>query len=321
MVVTRQRTPPPARAPPPLLDLRRDLTYFARVGYIFSCYKAFQLKTRLGALCTGCDQAAIDASWARQHDWGGRELYSLAVDLKGFHLKGAQWLGCRPDICPPEWIVHLSKLQDRCPPLPLSEVHAILEGSLGTSMAAAFSTFEDAPIGSASIAQVHRARLPPAGLMRRRKPVAVKVQRPGAELLMLRDLRNVRSFFCLPFVRSSFAWDPGIVLDQVDAETKEEFDFEREARVMDAASRALRQPPPGRLSWLRRLALYRPPLRVPSSVGGMVTAEVLVMELLPGVPLSRFSETPQPSRRGSRWRRMARRIYRSAVAPARAAGE
>ena len=42
---------------------------------------------------TGADRAAIDEMWSRQHDWGGRELYNLAVDLRGYHLKGAQWLG------------------------------------------------------------------------------------------------------------------------------------------------------------------------------------------------------------------------------------
>ena len=58
------------------------------------------------------------------------------------------------------------------------------------------------------MARVHSARLPPAGVLRRRKRVAVKVQRPGARYVMLRDLAMVKTFLCHPLVRKSFAWDP-----------------------------------------------------------------------------------------------------------------
>ena len=281
-------------SPPPLTrrkgflgEVRRDASFFARAGYLFACYKGFQAKTHLGAWLTSPDQATIDAAWAKQHDWGGRELYRLAVDLRGYHLKGCQWLGSRPDIAPREWVAHLSLLQDRCPPLALAEVEAVVEEETGKRLTAVFSSFCEEPLGSASIAQVHFARLAPAGPLRRRRAVAVKVQRPGARELMLRDLRRVKAFLCLPMVRSSLAksYDPATILEQVEAETRSEFDFVSEARAMDTAEDVLR-----RHRW-RPWPLPPPPVRIPRSVEGLVTPRLLVMEALPGVPLSRLART------------------------------
>lgn len=273
----------------PLRDTRRNLHFFARAGYIFCSYKSFALRTHLLSRLRG-DQ--VEAAWAAQHEWGGAQLYAIAIDLQGFHLKGAQWLSARPDICPPEWIAVLSRLQDRCPPLRRTEVETVLRAELGLSIDEAFARFDDTPIGAASIAQVHRAWLHPTrrwcGLWRSCRPVAVKVQRPRAEYLMMRDLRNIRAFFSLPFVRSSLAWDPMVILDQVDSEMEHEFDFIGEARAMDAVSEVLRRPPPGRFRWLREAAFYRPPVQVPHSVSGMVTKRVLVMDFLPGMQLSRL---------------------------------
>ena len=202
--------------PQPIADARRNLHFFTRVSFLFASYKSFQAQTRVHAWITRADQAAIDAAWSKQHDWGGRALYRLACDLKGYHLKGCQWLGSRPDIAPPEFVLHLSKLQDRCPPLALTEVEAVIASETGLRLAEAFSEFDEEPLGSASIAQVHSARLPPAGVLRRRKRVAVKVQRPGARYVMLRDLAMVKTFLCHPLVRKSFAWDPAVIMKQVE---------------------------------------------------------------------------------------------------------
>lgn len=281
--------------PQPLLDARRNVHFFARASFLFLSYKSFALRTDLLVR----SREAVEKEWAIQHEWGGAQLYQMAVDLQGFHLKGAQWLSARPDICPPEWVAHLSRLQDQCPPLDRSDVEDVVRSELGLSVDEAFASFDDTPIGSASIAQVHRARLHPEGMWglpwRRCRPVAVKVQRPGAEARMIRDLRNIRGFFALPVVRSSLAWDPVVILDQVDGEIQEEFNFVGEARAMDAIANVLRRPPPGPLRWLRRAAFYRPPVLVPRSVTGMVTKRLLVMDLLPGVQLSRLVREAGPT--------------------------
>ena len=208
--------PGPSALAQPILDVRRNLHFFARASFLFASYKSFQAQTKVHAWLTKADQAAIDVAWSRQHDWGGRELYRLACDLRGYHLKGCQWLGSRPDIAPPEFVRHLSQLQDRCPPLELSEVEGVVASETGQRLADAFSSFDAEPLGSASIAQVHAARLRPSGLLLRRRKVAVKVQRPGARYVMLRDLAMVKQFLCFPLVRRSFAWDPAVIMTQVE---------------------------------------------------------------------------------------------------------
>ena len=109
-----------ALVPQAALDLRRNLHYLGRAGYVFASYKAFQLKTKVAKTIVKPDRETVDEWWSAQHDWGGRQMYGLACDLEGFHLKGLQWLGSRPDIAPKEFVRHLSKLQDQCPPLALS---------------------------------------------------------------------------------------------------------------------------------------------------------------------------------------------------------
>lgn len=284
-----------ARLPQPVLDARRNLHFFARATYLFISYRAFKMKTDIIANVRGDSPEVVDAAWAQQHDWGGQQIYKMAVDLRGFHLKGAQWLSARPDICPPEWVTYLSRLQDQCPPLSREQVEEVIQSELGVPISKAFCEWDDDPIGCASIAQVHRAMLQPSSAgwhwpwRRKRRPVAVKVQRPGAEYLMIRDLRNLRMFFSVPEVRKSLAWEPSVIFDQVEKETNAEFNFRGEAAAMDAAAAVMRRPPGSKLfRWLRRAALYTPPVAIPTSVPGMVSKRLLVMELLPGTQLSRL---------------------------------
>lgn len=282
--------------PQPVLDIQRNLHFFARASFLFISYKAFESRTNLVAAIRGDSREAVEEAWAKQHDWGGRQLYQMACDLRGFHLKGAQWLSARPDICPPEWVNHLSQLQDNCPPLSRKEVEAVVRSELGSSIDEVFSEWDEDPIGSASIAQVHRAVVrQPAQRQRwwrrqHRQAVAVKVQRPGAKHMMLGDLDNLRLFFRVPVVRGSLAWEPEIIFDQVEQETKNEFDFIGEAAVMDKAAAVLRRPPgcTPLLRCLRRATLYRPPVAIPTSVPGLVSKQLLVMDLLPGIQLSRL---------------------------------
>jgi len=87
-----------ALVPQAVLDLKRNLHYLGRAGYVFSSYKAFQLKTKVAKSIIKPDRETIDEWWSAQHDWGGRQMYGLACDLEGFHLKALQWLGSRPDL-------------------------------------------------------------------------------------------------------------------------------------------------------------------------------------------------------------------------------
>ena len=106
----------------------------------------------------------------------------LLLDLGPTFIKLGQLLSSRPDILPSHWVEELSELQDAVPPFPLSEVRAEIERGLGRPVEVCFAELDEAPLASASIAQVHRARTH-AG-----EPVVVKVQRPRIRQRIESDL-------------------------------------------------------------------------------------------------------------------------------------
>ena len=106
-------------------------------------------------------------------------------DLGPSFIKLGQIASTRPDLIPPEVIAELKKLQDDVPPVPFDEIKKVIESSLGARIADVFVSFDETPLATASIGQVHRAVLAtPEG----EQPVVVKVQRPNVGVTVQRDL-------------------------------------------------------------------------------------------------------------------------------------
>lgn len=117
------------------------------------------------------------------------ERLRLALEALGpIFIKFGQILSTRPDLIPADIADELKRLQDNVPPFPNQQAIALIEQQLGQSIAVLFAEFEATPLASASIAQVHAARLfnedGSAG-----KNVVVKVVRPGIENTIERDLQ------------------------------------------------------------------------------------------------------------------------------------
>jgi ubiquinone biosynthesis protein len=112
-----------------------------------------------------------------------QRIRRVAEDLGPTFIKMGQILSTRPDLIPQALVNELEMLQDKVRPEPLENIKAVLRSELGGQIEDTFSEFDPVPVGSGSIAQVHRAILKSTG-----EVVAVKVQRPGIERAIHADL-------------------------------------------------------------------------------------------------------------------------------------
>ena len=106
----------------------------------------------------------------------------LLAALGPTYIKLGQILSMRKDLFSPDWISALETLQDNAPRLPFTAIREQVEASLGGKLEDLYASFTEEPLGTASIAQTHRARTKDG------EEVVVKVQRPGIETTMRSDL-------------------------------------------------------------------------------------------------------------------------------------
>jgi predicted unusual protein kinase regulating ubiquinone biosynthesis (AarF/ABC1/UbiB family) len=118
------------------------------------------------------------ARWARI----ARRYRALASEMGGVLIKLGQFFSVRVDLLPPEVTRELAGLQDEVPPERFADVARQIEEDFGRPLAEVFPFIDPDPVGAASLAQVHRARLPTG------QDVVVKVLRPGIDVLVETDL-------------------------------------------------------------------------------------------------------------------------------------
>ncbi|VAH82585.1 unnamed protein product [Triticum turgidum subsp. durum] len=223
------------------------------------------------------DEEEREAMWEQQHEIGAQKMYSLCSELGGLFLKAAQILG-KPDLAPTAWVKRLVTLCDKAPSTPIEVVRDVVEKQFCKSFDEIFDFFEVEPVGSASIAQVHRARLKSS-----KTDVAVKVQHPGAEQLMMVDIRNMQAF-ALFLQKYDINFDLFSATKEMEKQICYEFDFVREARAME------------RIREFLRVSNKKSPVVVPRVIPGMISREVLVMEFIQGTPIMNLSS--EMSKRG-----------------------
>ncbi|HEY6880555.1 MAG TPA: AarF/UbiB family protein [Polyangiales bacterium] len=162
---------------------RRDLTRLSKVSAIIvrHGFGELLLKTSLGRRLMDKGELPTDVGGAVQGSAAIRFTEMLA-SLGPTFIKLGQILSMRHDLLSKEWIDALQTLQDAAPVVPLREIHAQIEHALGMPVLEAFASFDETPIGTASIAQVH------AATTHEGQRVVVKVQRPGIGEIMRGDL-------------------------------------------------------------------------------------------------------------------------------------
>jgi ubiquinone biosynthesis protein len=123
------------------------------------------------------------------HLRNARRIEHTIVELQGLFIKVGQLISIMTNFLPEEFRRELEGLQDAVPPRPYDDIEARLREELGRAPAEVFQQFEARPIASASIGQVHLARLADG------TKVAVKVQYPDIEEVVRRDLATLRRIF------------------------------------------------------------------------------------------------------------------------------
>jgi len=140
-------------------------------------------------------------------------------------IKVGQALSTRPDLIPSAWLDELTKLQDQLPAFPLNAARDIVETELGQPVNKLFRRFPQEPVAAASLGQVYKAQLS-NGLQ-----VAVKVQRPGLEAVIRRDLVLLRLLAMVfgPALPLNLGDGLVAIVDEFGSKLFEEIDYEAEA--------------------------------------------------------------------------------------------
>jgi predicted unusual protein kinase regulating ubiquinone biosynthesis (AarF/ABC1/UbiB family) len=131
----------------------------------------------------------IEHNLQRVHLRNARRIERTICDLQGLFIKVGQLISIMTNFLPEEFRRELEGLQDAVPPRPYKDIEERICEELGKTPDQLFSTFERRPIASASIGQVHLARLPDGN------QVAVKVQYPDIDRIVQRDLHTLRRIF------------------------------------------------------------------------------------------------------------------------------
>ena len=192
------------------------------------------------------------------------ERMRLALEELGpTFVKFGQIVSSRRDLVTDEYFVELCKLQAQVPPFSAEEVRAIIAEELGRPISQVFKRFDDKPVGSASIAQVHAARLPDG------TKVAIKVQRPDIEEVIELDLAvllDLARFVDKHVPEISGVNAIGVVLE-FSSILRKELDFNNEAMNIERFAAQLENNP-----WIKVPTVYRE----------LTTPKVLTMEFLSG---------------------------------------
>jgi len=197
-------------------------------------------------------------------------LVDLILRLGGIYVKIGQVMSTiGQGLLPQQYVDALQPLQNGVPPRNYDEISHIIEDSTGKTMHELFDSFDEVPIGSASIAQVHRATLRPRKEGEEPVPIVLKVQYPDVAELFDADLSN------LEIATKLFAPENLEVAKALRKRHENELDFTKEAQNMRDCTRDM-----------QKYGVEPSLVRIPRVVDDICTQNVLAMEYLEGVSLS-----------------------------------
>ena len=229
--------------------------------------------------------AALPADQAEEADPEAAEQgEALAADLEALgptFIKLGQLLSSRGTLIPPAYAQALERLQDAVEPFPYEEVERIVTDELGVRISKAFEHFDRSPLASASLGQVHRARL------RDGREVVVKVQRPGIRQRISEDLDAFDAMAATAEKHITLAEQLNLraILEEFRRTIFEELDYQREADHLVRLAE--------NLAGFERIVLPAP---VPSySTGRVLTMDYLAGEKVTALNPASLLEVDRPA--------------------------
>src|SRR3984885_6439497 len=206
-----------------------------------------------------------------------KQLFTVLGELKGGAMKVGQALSVMEAAIPEEfgepYREALTRLQKDAPPPPADKVHRVLDAQLGTKWRNRFTEFNDTPVASASIGQVHKA------VWSDGREVAVKIQYPGADEALRADLKTMQRVVGMVKQLAPGADVQGIV-DELIERTEMELDYRLEAENQRAFAKAYHD---------------HPHFAVPRVVAS--APKVVVQEWIQGVPMAEIIRDGTPAQR------------------------
>ena len=192
-------------------------------------------------------------------------------ELGPTYIKLGQVLSTRPDLVPMEFVTELAKLQDEVPAFPFSEVKEVVQSEFGQPFEALFDELEEQPLASASIGQVHKARLKDG------EAVAVKFQRPGIQKIIEVDLEIMLHLATLAerHIKELEFHRPVKIVEEFARTLEKEIDYQIEATNMERIARQF---------------LDVPYIYIPAVFREVTTTRVLTTELVDGIKISKIEK-------------------------------
>ena len=239
----------------------------AAIGHFFLKYRKAGILTGVALddpLLADIDAGSIEAGMPEDF---ARDLEALGPTF----VKVGQALSTRPDFVPAPYVAALERMQDAVAVVDSQAMREIIESELGVRITKLFATFDDTPIGSASLSQVYAATL------RDGRPVAVKVQRPDVATTIRDDLDMLAKLAGTAGMVSDtprrYGFSDWIV--EFRKTLSGELDYRREGENLE--------------TFARHLDTY-PTIFVPQPIWDYSSAHVLTMEMVTGVKVTRISE-------------------------------
>lgn len=195
-----------------------------------------------------------------------QKIRAVLEQLGGAYVKLGQVLSIRPDLIPNEYCEEFKHLRDDMPPMPFSEVKIIIETELKQPLSEAFKEFDKLPLGAASVAQVHAARLHSG------KKVVVKVQRKDIDKTFKEDI-DILYYLAHKIEKHSNLrkFSPTAIVQEFERYTTKELNFVNEAKNIDTFYNNFRN---------------NPAVKIPKVYWQQSTQKVLTMDYLEGKKLA-----------------------------------